>query len=108
MSQGELADLLDMTRSNLSMLESGLIDKITEANCRTLIARLGLNPSELWEENSEMLGEDFLPEASFEARRIGRMWDTLPQPLKDYFLAQIEAHKALEKKIGKPPPKPED
>lgn len=107
MSQVELADLLGMTRNNLSMLESGLIDKIVEANCRTLMSRLGLNPSELWEENPEMLGEDFLPEASFEARRIGRMWDSLPQSLKDYFLAQIEAHKALEQKMGKPP-KPEE
>ena len=107
MSQVELADLLGMTRNNLSMLESGLIDKIVEANCRTLMSTLGLNPSELWEENPEMLGEDFLPEASFEARRIGRMWDSLPDALKTYLLATIEAHKAREQQTGEPP-KPEE
>lgn len=101
MSQGELADLLGMTRNNLSMLESGLIEEITEGRCRVLIARLGLNPSELWEE-PEMLGEDFLPEASFQARRVGRMWDSLPEALKTYLLAQITSHQQIAKD-GDPP-----
>lgn len=94
MSQGELADLLDMTRNNLSMLESGLIEELTEARCRTLIATLGLNPSELTEDPN-MLGADFLPEASFQARRVGRLWDSLPEPLRDYLMRQIEAYTAL-------------
>ena len=94
MKQDELALLLGMTRENVSNLESGKIGKIDEPRCRVLMDKLGLNPSELTED-SRMLGEDFLPAASLEARRVGRSWDKLPAPLRAYLLAQIEAYQNL-------------
>lgn len=94
MKQDELARLLGMKREAVSMIESGKIEKIDEARCRVLRDSLGLNPSELTED-PRMLGEDFLPNASFEARRVGRAWDKLPAPLREYLLAQIDAYTNL-------------
>lgn len=94
MKQDELALLLGMKREGVSMLESGKIKELTEARYRLLRDKLGLNPSELTED-AQMLGEDFLPQSSFEARRVGRAWDKLPAPLREYLLAQIEAYQAL-------------
>lgn len=97
MKQEELATLLKMTRENVSNLESGRIERIDEWRCRVLRDELGLNPSELTEDKN-MLGDDFLPEASFEARRVGRAWDKLPLPLRTYLLAQIDAFQAIQAK----------
>lgn len=94
MKQDELARLLNMTRENVSNIEAGKVEIIDEGRCRILIAKLGLNPSELTED-PKMLGEDFLPSASFEARRVGRAWDKLPAPMRAYLLAQIDAYENL-------------
>lgn len=94
MKQEALADLLEMTRENVSNLETGRIGEISEWRCRVLRDELGLEPSELTEDKN-MLGDDFLPQASFEARRVGRMWDKLPLPLRSYLLAQIDAYQTL-------------
>lgn len=94
---GDLAAELEKTRPWVVAVENGEIEQISERDCRVLIAKLGLNPSELTEDAS-MLGQDVLPEASFRARRVARAFDELPRPLQDYLWAQIEAYQYLVKK----------
>lgn len=45
-----------------------------------------------------MLGDDLLPEASFQARRVARAWDELPTPLQQYLWSHIEAYRKLVEK----------
>lgn len=96
-SPAELSAEMKKTRPWLIAVEKGEIEQISEAQCRVFIATLGLNPSELMEDPS-MLGPDLLPEASFQARRVARAWDELPQPLQHYLWAQIEAYRKLVEK----------
>lgn len=97
LKHGDLAAELDKTRGWVIAIENGEIERISEQDCRILIATLGLNPSELVED-PQMLGQDVLPDASFRARRVARAFDELPKPLQDYLWSQIEAYRVLVKK----------
>lgn len=94
MTPGELAAIAGKARTWVLALESGKIEKIHVPEGRFLISTLGMNPSQLSEEPG-MYGDDLLPEASFQARRVARLWDELPQELKDYLWSHIEAYRTL-------------
>lgn len=96
MSPGDLAKKLRRSRPWVISVENGQIEKIQVREGRGLIAELGLNPNEL-SEDPTMYGENFLPEASFQARRVGRAWDDLPKPMQECLWAQIQAYLKLAK-----------
>ena len=96
MKPGELAALLGKSRPWVISAEKGQIDRIQVPEGRVLIADLGMNPSQI-SEDPTMYGDDFLPEASFQARRVGRMWDNLPKPMQEYLWAHIDAYRRIAK-----------
>ena len=110
-SQTKLADAVIVTRETVYQWESAGVEEIEFVTCVRLAATLGLELSDLLTEaqRGDVQNLAALPGISPQARRIARVWDSLPPSLRNWIWSAVESyqelaakHPALAKAIHRP------
>lgn len=98
-SQSKLAEEVHVTRETVYQWESAGVEEIEFVTCVRVARELGLELSDLLTEaqRKDMMNLESTPGLSPQARRIARIWDTLPQALRTWIWNSIEAYQGLEK-----------
>jgi DNA-binding XRE family transcriptional regulator len=98
-SQSKLAEEVNVTRETVYQWESAGVEEIEFVTCVRVARELGLELSDLLTEaqRKDMINLESTPGLSPQARRIARIWDTLPQALRTWIWNSIEAYQGLEK-----------
>lgn len=97
LSQEAMASILGLeSRNLLSSYENGTVGVLKPAVIKALVERFGLELSDLTEDEALLGTGPDLPEMSGQARRVARVWDKLPAPMREALWAQIQAVAQLE------------
>src|SRR5688572_8131126 len=96
-SQTKLANAVIVTRETVHQWESGGVEEIEFVTCVRLAATLGLELSDLLTEaqRGDMQNVAALPGISPQARRIARVWDSLPPSLRNWIWSAVESYQEL-------------
>jgi len=98
-SQSKLAEEAGVTRETVYQWEAAGVEEIEFVTCVRVATATGLELSDLLteEQRKDMTNFEPLPGISPQARRIARLWDSLPAPMRAWFASTIEAYQKLEK-----------